>query len=350
MTVLDDPAALSDRDPGKMLDAVAGLAGHCERGYRAGLEAAELPEAEGASSMVFCGMGGSAVGGDVVRALYLPRLGLPIEVGRSPVLPEFCETQTLVICSSYSGNTAETLASFDEAVRRGCRVVAVTSGGEMAVRARAADVPVVPIPAGFQPRAALGFLTMGVLGALEAIGVVPRLAPDVDETVRILTALAGGLGPDTPGNPAKELALRIGGRTPVIWGADGIGAVAAMRWKTQMNENGKVPAWWSAMSELDHNEIAAWAGRAGERYFVVVLRHEGEDPSISPRFPLSVDLAKDSGLAVEEVRARGDSALARFFSLVTVGDFTSVYVALARGVDPTPVDVIERLKRELAGG
>lgn len=347
MKDLDDVGLLATGDPGGMLEAAAALGVQCAQGYDVGLKALDLPDAEGLASIALCGMGGSAVGGDVVRGLFAPRLGAPIEVVRNPVLPEFCETHTLVVCTSYSGNTAETLSTFEEAARRGCRSVVVTSGGQIESRAHQLEVPVVKVPSGLQPRAALGYLTLGLAGALEAMGLIPHLGAEVSESVDVLARLAAELGPDRAGNRAKALALRIGDRTPVVWGADGLGAVAAMRFKTQFNENGKIPAWWSSMSELDHNEIAAWGAGAGEKFFLIVLRHEGEHPSISPRFPLSIALAEEAGMESEEIWAEGTSPLARFLSLVTYGDFTSVYSALSRGVDPTPVDVIERLKREL---
>jgi glucose/mannose-6-phosphate isomerase len=141
----------------------------------------------------------------------------------------------------------------------------------------------------------------------------------------------------------------MGDRVPVIWGAEGIGAVAAARWKTQMNENAKVPGFWSSMSELDHNEVVGWTAPHGERFFVVGLRHEGEHPELPPRFPLSFSIAQAAGAESEEVWARGSSALARLMTLIAVGDVTSVYLAIARGVDPTPVPVIDRLKAALAG-
>jgi len=224
--------------------------------------------------------------------------------------------------------------------------------GALADEASAAGVPVVAVPAGQQPRAALGHLGFAVLGALEAMGLLPRLDADVDETVGELQRLAGELGPDAASkdNAAKILAARIGQRVPVIWGAEGIGAVAAARWKTQMNENGKVPAFASSMSELDHNEVVGWTWPYGERFFVVGLRHEGEDPELAGRFQLSYDIARDAGAEVLEVHASGRAALARLMTLILVGDFTSVYVALGRGVDPTPVGAIDRLKAALAGG
>jgi glucose/mannose-6-phosphate isomerase len=351
VTDLDDVQALRMADPQSMLDAVLGLPADCRAAYDAALLSAELPSAEGITSVTFCGMGGSAVSGDVVRSVFLERLGLPVEVSRSPVLPEHCDSHTLVVCSSYSGNTAETLSAFGAAMERGCRVLVVTSGGSIAEEASARGVATVLVPSGFQPRAALGHLGFASLGALEAMGILPPLASDVDEAVAVVRDLIAEMGPDVPTdrNPAKALATAIGDRSPVIWGADGIGSVAAARWKTQMNENGKLPAFWSSMSELDHNEVVGWTAPFGERFFVVGLRHEGEDPQLAPRFPLSFDIVRSAGGAVDEVHARGESTLARLLSLIIVGDLTSVYLAIRRGVDPTPVPVIERLKAALAG-
>jgi glucose/mannose-6-phosphate isomerase len=351
MPPLDDPQALRLADPHGMLDAVSGLARDCRAAYDSALLAEGLPSADGAVAVTFCGMGGSAVAGDLVRSVFRERLGVPVEVSRSPVLPEYCGPHTLVVCSSYSGNTAETLASFREAVRRGCRTLVVSSGGVISDEAAAAGVPVVRVPSGFQPRAALGHLGFASLGALEAVGLVPPSAADVDETVALLERMLASFASDVPSvdNPAKALAERIGGRVPVIWGAEGIASVAAMRWKTQMNENAKIPAFWASMSELDHNEVVGWTAPLGERFAVIGLRHPGEDPELSPRFPLSFDIARDAGAAIEEVWSSGDSPLARLMTLIATGDATSVYVALSRDVDPTPVTVIERLKSALAG-
>ena len=349
MIDLDDEKALKAADPGGMLDAVARLGGDCRAGYEAGLKTTGLPSADGVASISLSGMGGSAVSGDIVKALYAGRLGVAIDVVRSPLLPEHAGPHGLVVTTSYSGNTAETLTGFDEALRRGCRVLAVTSGGELARRAEDADVPVVKVPTGMQPRAALGHLALATLGALEAMGAIPSVSNDVDEAAGVLEGLAGELGPANAGSRAKAIARRMLGRVPVIWGTDGIGSVAAMRWKTQMNENAKSPAFWSAMSELDHNELAGWGEGTGSSFFVVALRHPEEPDGIAPRYPFSLGVVKDAGADTEEIEAVGDSALARLLSLITVGDFTSVYSALLRGVDPTPVDVIEGLKKHLAG-
>jgi glucose/mannose-6-phosphate isomerase len=338
-------------DPQSMLDAVLGMPNDCRVAYDSARVADGLPSSEGITSVTFCGMGGSAVSGDVVRSVFVERLGLPVEVSRSPVLPEHCGSHTLVVCSSYSGNTAETLAAFRSALKRGCRVLVVTSGGTIAEEAAEAGVATVRVPSGYQPRAALGHLGFASLGALETIGILPKLEDDVDEAVAQVKAVLAVTGPDVPteDNPAKTLVTRIGDRFPVIWGADGIGSVAAARWKTQMNENAKLPAFWSSMSELDHNELVGWTAPFGERFFVVGLRHDGEDTQLPPRFPLSYDIVRAAGGEIGEVHARGASALARLMSLIMVGDLTSVYLAIGRGVDPTPVPVIERLKAALAG-
>src|SRR5688572_8595741 len=272
---LDDAAAMRAADPSGMLGSVSGLADHCREGYRLGRAAEGLPSADDLTALAFCGMGGSAVPGDLVRALYAARLRLPVTVIRTPELPAWCGPHSLVVVSSYSGNTAETLTLFAEAVARGCRVIVVTSGGQLAQRASELAVGTVTVPARFMPRAAVGYLALGVLGALGSVGLIPSVAADLDETLGELGRILEVNGPAVPStnNPAKTLALRIGERFPVVWGAEGLAAVAAYRWKTQFNENAKVPAFWGALPEVDHNEVVGWAEGAGRSFFLVALRH-----------------------------------------------------------------------------
>jgi glucose/mannose-6-phosphate isomerase len=354
MTVvhLDDLPGIRAVDASDMLSTVAALPDHVRDAYASGSAATDLPDVEGVTAVVFCGMGGSAVAGDVLKQACRDVLRVPVDVNRSPLLPAYAGPDTLVVVSSYSGNTSETLSSFRDAVARGCRIVAVTGGGTLAAECAQHELSVVPVPGGFQPRAALGHLTFAMLGALEAAGLVPGLAGDVAETEEVLRAVASAHGPDVPleTNPAKAIAERIGDRIPVVWGADGIGALAAMRWKTQLNENGKVPAWHAAMSELDHNEVVGWTAPYGAAHAVVGLRHDGEVAELQARFPLSAQIALEGGASYEEVHASGHSALARLLSMILVGDYVSCYMGLRRGIDPTPVVVIDRLKSALAGG
>ena len=351
MIDLDDPGALREADPSGMLQTVLALPGQCAEGYRSGLTAPELPSGDSISAVVVCGMGGSGVAGDVLAALYLDRIGVPIVVVKNPVLPEFAGKDVLVVCSSYSGNTAETLACFEEAMHRGCRLVAVSSGGDLARRAGQEDVPVVSVPQGIvSPRAAVGHLSFGVLGALEAAGVLPPLGSEVDGCARALERLAGEIDPFRPlgENPAKDLAVEIGGaRTPVIWGAEGPGAVAALRWKTQLNENAKVPAFHAALPELDHNEVVGWSKDAGAGFFLVTLRHGDEHVDVAARFDVSVEVVAGSGLLHREIRAAAGSPLADLMWLIMLGDATSVFLGCLRGFDPSPIEAIDRIKRTL---
>lgn len=349
MTLLDDERELRAGDRSGMLEKVAGLPGQVREGYELGLAAPDLPSAEDVTSVAVCGMGGSAIAGEVLRALASPRLPLPVVVIRSPELPAWCQRRTLVVASSYSGETAETLAAFEEALRRGCRTLVVTSGGTLGARAAELGLGRVLVPGGAVPRAAFGYLSLGLLGALEAMGLLPAMRADVEEAAAEAEARLAQLAPALPtsANPAKHLAEAIGERVPVIWGAEGLGSVAAARWKAQLNENGKVPAWSSALPELDHNEVLGWSADRGRRFFVVVLRHEGEPPSVPERVELSLEIARGSGALAEEVWASGTSALARLLTLVAHGDMTATYLGLAHGEDPTEMEAIVRLKRAL---
>ena len=346
---LNDVEALRALDAGDMLGAVASLPQHARIGYDAAIATGGLPLADGVTGVAFCGMGGSAIAGDVLRATYGDRLTVPVEVTRSPVLPGWVGPHSLVVCSSYSGGTAETLSCFDEARARGARVVPITSGGTLAARAEESGLAVVRIPGGYLPRAALGYLAFALLGTMQRVGLLPSLTDDVHDAIGVMTPLVDALGPDVPldRNEAKALAMRIGERQPVIWGADGVGSAAASRWKAQMNENGKVPAWAASLPELDHNEVVGWSARRGEGSFVVALRDEHEHPDVSVRFPISLEIARESGAVTEEVWATGRNRLARFCSLAVMGDFASCYVGLGQGVDPSPIEAIVRLKRFL---
>jgi glucose/mannose-6-phosphate isomerase len=346
---LDDPAALSAADPAGMLETAGQLPAQCRTGYEIG-RAVRFDVPATVRAVVFCGMGGSGVAGDVVRTTYAERLGVPVLSVRGPELPAFCDDATLVVASSYSGGTAETLEAFDAAARRGCRLVAIAAGGALTERATRAGAPVVRVPGGLMPRAAFGFLVLSAVGVVESAGLLPALGAEVAAATGELDAVVETLVGSVPVavNEAKRVAVAIGSRFPVVWGEDGIASAAAARWKTQMNENAKVPATSSALPELDHNEVVGWAERTGERFAVVALRHEGERDDDAARFAPSLEIASDAGARTEEVWARGSSALSRLLSLVAIGDHASIYLAMVRGVDPTPIDAIVRLKQALA--
>jgi glucose/mannose-6-phosphate isomerase len=347
---LDDPAAIEGTDREGMLASVGSLGAQLAEGYRAGTSSPGLPSAEGVRSLIVCGMGGSGVAGDVIRALYAERLPLPITVCRGYTLPDSCGSDTLALAVSFSGETEETLAAYVDAVARGARMVVICGEGELAALAEADEVARLPTPSAIPaPRAALGFLAGAAIGVLEAVRLVAPAEEGVRQAASHLGELSRSLGPDRPVevNEAKRLASWLLGRTPVIWGSEGLAEAAAVRWKTQCNENAKVPAFWSVIPELDHNEIEGWTPGAGRPYAAVVLRHGGEHPRIGARIDATKEAVSGSGLALREVHATHGAPMAALFSLIMMGDFASTYLGILRGVDPTPVPVLTALKERL---
>jgi glucose/mannose-6-phosphate isomerase len=348
--VLDDTQAVLAGDPGGMLGLVASLGSQLREGFGRGRAAADLPSGSGVSAIVVAGMGGSGVAGDVLRSLYADRLPIPICVVKGYRLPEFCRRNTLVVASSFSGNTAETLAAFAEAASRGCRLVAITVGGELGVAAAGEDAALVRVPDDVSvPRAALGYLVGAVLGVLDAMGLLPPATGDVDRAGAVLDELGRSLGADrgSSENEAKALASWLLGRTPVVWGTEGLAEAAAIRWKSQCNENAKVPALAGILPELDHNDIEGWSPGSGSGFGLVVLRHQGEDPRVARRVGATLEAIEAAGLESREVGARGDTPIERVLSLIMVGDFVTTYLGVARGVDPTPIPILTGLKERL---
>jgi glucose/mannose-6-phosphate isomerase len=347
---LDDRAALRAADPGGMLGLVAALGSQLEEGYALGRGVSGLAGGEGLGSIAVCGMGGSGIVGDVLRALFAGRLAVPLVVVKGYELPGFCGKDTLVLAASYSGDTEETLAAYARAVAVGCRVIVVGSGGESAALARADGVPHVVVPGNVPaPRAALGYLAGATIGILEAIELLSDAGEDVRGASRVLEELSTELGPDRPAeaNRAKSLALWLLGRVPVVWASEGVAEAAALRWKTQFNENAKVAAFHSVLPELDHNEIEGWSDEAGRPFALVVLRHGREHARIANRVEATVQAISGSGLESREVLAEGSMPMEILFSLVMLGDFVSTYLAILRGVDPMPVQVLTQLKARL---
>ncbi|HEX2030625.1 MAG TPA: bifunctional phosphoglucose/phosphomannose isomerase [Actinomycetota bacterium] len=343
---IDDAATVGD--PSGLLDAYLEGGPRLRAGYGAGRAAGprRMPDAR---SVAFCAMGGSAAAGDAIAAALERRATMPMVTVRDYVLPAFCDERSVVVCLSYSGNTEETLSAFEEAVARRCSVVAVCSGGALAERAAEAGVPTVELPGDLpHPRAALGSLVGGALGALAAAGVLPPVDGEVADAAGALEEVAVAVG--GAGDEAAAVAGWVGDRVPVVWSSGAVGAAAAWRWKAAFNENAKVPAFASVLPELDHHEIVGWSAGAGRGFAVVILRHAGEHPTVPARLRATIDAVRASGLEHREVRAVGRSGLAQVLSLMLLGDAASVRHAVARGVDPGPIDAIADVKRRIAGG
>jgi len=348
--VLDDAAALRAGDPSGMLAAFASAGRQLRQAYSAARSSA-IPFAGEVRSVAFCAMGGSAAAGDAVAAGFADHVRLPTVTLRGYRVPAGYGEDDLALCVSYSGNTEETVAAFEAARERGCTAVAVCGGGALAEAARRADAPLVVIPTDAPvPRAGFGSLVGGVLGALVAAGVVSGVDDEIDSAAAALDAVADDLGPDVPAdrNEAKDLAAWVGERIPVIWGSEGVSAAAAWRWKTAFNENAEVPAFASALPELDHHEVVGWTAKRGEGFCLAILREDGEHERVRARLEATLDQMADSGLEWREVWARGETPPARCLSLALLGDLASAYHALARGIDPAAMDPLVRIKERLA--
>jgi glucose/mannose-6-phosphate isomerase len=333
-----------------MFEATAGLPEQVAAAVGAGRGLAGLPDHDYVENIVVLGMGGSGIAGDIMIAVAGPFLPLPVIVVKSYALPDFVGSGSLVFAMSFSGETEEIVEAAGEAYASGASVVTVTGGGELAAMASANGTPCIEVPVTIpQPRAALGYMVVPPLVVLEELGLFPGasqwVALAVDQLCRRRDRLI------RPASEARKVAARIGRTLPLVHGAHALGGAAALRWKTQVNENAKSPAFSATSPELCHNEIAGW-GQHGDItrqvMTLVNLRHDAEHPQVVRRFEMVTELLREVVADVVDVRAEGEGDLAQLLDLVLVGDFVSLHLAEQAGVDPGPVPVLQDLKDRLA--
>ncbi len=349
---LDDVGMMSELDPEGMLQGVEDFPQQCVGALRLGKDVEGLPEAAGITRVAVLGMGGSGISGDVTKALLEPEMGIPVSVHKSYTIPKYFGRETLVFAVSYSGNTEETLSAEEQAAAQGCRLIAVTSGGTLLARAQAAGYPAVLLPEGFQPRAALGYLSFSIGVVLEMMGLATGFSAQAEAAASRLSAKRAAWARAEPerSNFAKQLARRLSGKLPVIYGSEGLLAVVVYRWKCQLNEIAKVPAFCHVLPELDHNEIVGWKQlpeltRSTE---VIFLVDRDEHPRVAKRVDITADLIRDNLAGVSVLHIGGEGRLEKFFSAAYLGDFVSCYLAMLNREDPTPVERISELKRRMA--
>jgi glucose/mannose-6-phosphate isomerase len=347
--VTDVPVAEGVLDTLGMFEVTAGLPEQVATAVGAARGLDGLPEREYVENVVVLGMGGSGLAGDVMVAVAGPFVPVPITVVKSYDLPDFVGRGSLVFAISFSGNTEETVEAAGEAANAGASLVAVTAGGELGRLAEEWGAPVVPVPTTIpQPRAGLGAMAIPPLVVLEDIGLFPGAARWVALAVDQLKYRRDRLV--QPGSTAEEVARRIGRTIPLVHGAQAVGAAAALRWKAQVNENAKAPAFANVYPELCHNEIAGWGqhGDVTRQVLTLVnLRHDAEHPQLTRRFAFVADVLREVVADIIEVRAQGEGDLAQLLDLVLVGDFVSLHLAAREGIDPGPVPVLEDLKHRL---
>ncbi|HSO96835.1 MAG TPA: bifunctional phosphoglucose/phosphomannose isomerase [Acidimicrobiia bacterium] len=316
------------------------------------LDRARLPRPSEIDTIAVLGMGGSGIAGDVLRAVA-SSLPVPIVVLKQIRIPAFVGPRTLVFAVSYSGNTEETNEMTRGALDAGAPVVAITAGGELAELATTRDALHVRCADGLvMPRAAIGALVAPLFVTLFQMGLYPEAPALLVQAQAQLKRRAEQCRPDAgPGNPAQELARKIGRSIPLVYGGGALGGVAAYRWKCDINENAKAPAFSAAYPELDHNEITGW-GQHGDvtrqLLTLVSLRHGFEHEQLAARIDRTTELIEEALLQVLDVEAQGEGRLAQLLDLMYLGDWVSYYLAVDNDVDPGPIDAIAQLKAALA--
>ena len=347
-TLIDDIKRIETIDKSGMLTYCVTAPDH----YRKALDIAQKMEINYSKpeKIIIAGMGGSAIGGDLVKDWVRNQLKVPIEVNREYYLPQYADQKTLVLIISYSGDTEESLSAFLDALNKKCMIYCISSGGALLKYAKKHNVPYSVVPGGMPPRAALPYLLVPMLVFLEKSGLVLGVKEGLEETLKILDKICKENGPDNLlcENFAKNLAHNIGDSTPTVYGFDYFRSVA-LRFKQQFNENSKSPAKSEVFPEIDHNEIVGWETR-GEltRWFsLIFIRDRNEANEIRSRIENTKNIVEQAGLMTFEIEAEGQSRLAKMISTVVIGDFVSVYLAILREVDPTPVRNIDYLKETL---
>jgi glucose/mannose-6-phosphate isomerase len=355
--LLDDADAIAAGDPGEMLRAVASASAQVrEAAFNADeIDFAELVSEGRPRAIVVAGMGGSAMAGDVLAAVLGTTCPVPVFTHRGYGLPGWVGPADLVTPVSCSGGTEETLSAAEEALRRGCRMFSVGAAGSPLAESTSGRGPFAMVPGGRQPRASLWSLAVPLITMAARLGLTRVDAAVYDETADLLDGLTDRYGParDAFLNPAKTLAVALAGKWPLIWGTSQLAGVAANRFSCQLAENAKSPSTAGVLPEGNHNQVVAFDGPAGRESTgstplrLVVMRDENEHAQVARRAEASVELATERGIEVDVINTEGGTPLAHIASLIALGDFTSTYLALLLGLDPTPVDVITELKSRI---
>jgi glucose/mannose-6-phosphate isomerase len=347
-SILEDVEKIRAFDKSGMIDFCINAASH----YRNAAEIAQKIQVNNPkpARIIVVGMGGSAIVGDLLKDWTRDKLQIPLEVNRDYHLPAYADKNTLVFVSSYSGDTEETLSAFLDAINHGCMIFCVTSGGPLLDATKTHKVPCLQVPVGMPPRAALPYMFVPFLIYLQKSGLVNGVDDELGEAFVMIEKISKENGLDTPmvESFAKNTAHHIDDSVPCVYGF-GVYRSVAQRFKQQFNENSKTVAKWEYFPELDHNEIVGWAGRGEQcRWFsVIFIRDTAEPIEIETRIETTKSLMERTGLITFDLEVQGECALAKMLSTVVIGDFLSVYLAILRGVDPTPVLAINYLKEAL---
>jgi glucose/mannose-6-phosphate isomerase len=353
MHPLDDQEKIKKTDQRGMYDCIYRFPSQLTEGLRLADEV-KLPDWDKGriKSIVVAGLGGSAIGGDLVRSYLAERLSIPFLVCRNYTLPNFVDSSSLVFVSSYSGNTEETLSALEDASRRKAKIVCMSTDGQVESISSARKIPCVRLPEGFQPRAALGYSFAPILAMLERLGFVRGEEENVHKTKEFLeeNRTSYKVELEAEKNEAKKFAMTLHGKLPIIYASCDHFDAVCYRWKGQFCENAKMLAFNNVFPEFNHNELVGWNVLSHYRgdLMVVILRDKQDHPRIGKRMDIVRRIIEKQRVEVIEIESRGESLLSRMFSLIQLGDFASFYLAILNQQDPSPVEVIDHLKNELA--
>ena len=348
-TILDQPGKTRGIDKSDMLSHCTKTAQYCQEAMRLAMQT-RLPKKEQPRHILIAGMGGSGIGGEILRDWLRDDLSLPIEVCNDYTLPAYANKDTMVFAISYSGNTEETLSAFVDAIRRRCTIIAITSGGLLLSFSKRLCLPYITIPKHLPPRVALPYTFFPLPVVLNTIGVVSDVQVEIEKTIQTLRKISRENSPEIPveDNKAKRLALELQGTVPIVYGFRQYGSIAH-RLKTQFNENSKVLSSYGIFPELNHNETVGWEASEDltKNFSVILIRDRDEPAEVKHRIEMTKLHALKKAHKILEIHATGKTKLGKMLSVLHLGDLVSVYLAILRNINPTPVRTITTIKTEM---
>ncbi len=339
-------------DRGNMLDLLISFPAQCERAMLIGkMVSIDKRYKRSYKNIVFLGLGGSAIGADIIRSYLVDECDIPIHVIRDYTIPRFLNKDSLVFATSYSGNTEETLSMYKQVKKRRANIIIITSGGKLEKEAKRNRNLLVTIPKGFPPRSALGYSFIPALVIISRLNIIRDKTRDIKNSVSLLKKLSKEMiGPDARINISKKIAAQIWGKFPVIYAAARHVDVAALRWRGQLAENSKALSSMHIYPEMNHNEIVGWSNPYVllKKFVIITLRDRKDHPRIKKRMDISNSIFKKAKFKIIGIDSKGNSLLSRILSLIYIGDFVSFYLSIMYKTDPTPVKRIAYLKAQLA--
>ena len=352
MIRLDNLELISRLDSSGMSKLISTLPDQCIEAYDIGKKSDVKKLDREINNIVFAGLGGSSIGAYIIKVYLQNELKVPVTLCRNYTLPGFVGRNTLLFCSSYSGNTEETLSSFEDGVKRGAFVITMGSGGRLKELSAKNGFRHILIPSGFPPRTAVGYMSITVLAILAKLGFIEDKEKEVNSLTSALSELRDNeIGIDIPfqKNISKQLATKLYGKYCIVYGTSDSTEAVSLRWRGQLAENSKSLSSSHVLPEMNHNEIVGWEfpKEVLENIKVVFLRDKNDHPRTKKRIDVSKAIIEKSGAEILELERNSSSLLTNVFSLIYIGDFVSFYVAILNNIDPTPVKQVDYLKAQL---